>query len=302
MDEPDGAVGGATPAGGATDPLDAAKACLRGLGQIMFQGHAGTGLLFLAGIAFSSPWMALGAVLGSAIGMAGGRLMGGDRGEIADGIYGFNAALVGIALPALCRPDARIWVLALAGTVLATALTRLARGWVPFPTYTAPFVLATWAVLALAHAVGWTDLMATASPKVADRGLLGSALDGLAEVMLGANPVTGSLFLAGIALSNWRHAAIALLGSLVGTMVGIYHHDPSISAGLVGFNAALAAMAVYLWRPSLLGPILAAIVSVPLAEFFPKVWGIPALTAPFIVVTWAVLCVGALEDRFVAKA
>jgi urea transporter len=107
--------------------------------------------------------------------------------------------------------------------------------------------------------------------------------------------------LVGIALSNWRHAIMALIGSVAGTAVAHYHNDAAetISLGLYGYNAALAAMAIYLWRPSLLTPILAAVVSVPITELFPKVLGLPALTAPFVVAAWIILAVGALESRFV---
>ena len=92
-----------------------------------------------------------------------------------------------------------------------------------------------------------------------------------------------------------------MLGSVVGTLVSIYHGDPteSISIGIYGYNAALAAIAVYLWRKSLLFPILPAIVSVPITEFFPKALGVPPLTAPFVAAAWVVLAVGALEPFFV---
>ena len=47
---------------------DAMRVVLRGIAQVMFQPHAGTGLLFVAGLAVGSPLVALGALLGSAIG------------------------------------------------------------------------------------------------------------------------------------------------------------------------------------------------------------------------------------------
>ncbi len=40
------------------------KVAFRGIGQVMFQAHAGTGVLFLAGIAVASPLMAAGAAVG----------------------------------------------------------------------------------------------------------------------------------------------------------------------------------------------------------------------------------------------
>ncbi|MBM4200386.1 MAG: urea transporter [Gammaproteobacteria bacterium] len=66
----------------------------------------------------------------------------------------------------------------------------------------------------------------------------------------------------------------------------------------LGYNAALAARGVYLWRPSLLLPVLGALVSVSLTEFFPKLLGIPALTAPFVLACWLLIALGSLERRF----
>jgi urea transporter len=47
--------------------------------------------------------------------------------------------------------------------------------------------------------------------------------------------------------------------------------------------------------------ILAAIISVPLTEFFPSWLGIPGLTAPFVAAAWIVIAVGQLEDLFVRE-
>ena len=48
-------------------------------------------------------------------------------------------------------------------------------------------------------------------------------------------------------------------------------------------------MAAWLAWPSLVPAALAACVSVPLTEFFPSNFGVPALTAPFIMAAWIVL-------------
>jgi len=39
-------------------------------------------------------------------------------------------------------------------------------------------------------------------------------------------------------------------------------------------------------------------VSVSLTEFFPKLLGIPALTAPFVLACWLLIALGSLERRF----
>jgi len=287
------------------DPLNLARVVLRGIGQVMFQGHAGTGLLFLAGIAVGSPLMAVGAAIGAIIGPAVAHLLKFDRTELDDGIYGFNPTLVGIALLFYLKPEPLTWGLVLLGSVVATLLTYALRRLVKFPTYTTAFIVTTWLALVVAHAVAGTTIdVKPAPPPHTPAGFVSAVLDGAAEVMFGANVVTGMLFLVGIALSNGRHALIALLGTVVGTTLAYYHNDPlgTISIGIYGYNAALAAMAVYLWRPSLLLPILGAIVSVPLTEFFPKSLGLPALTAPFVGAAWVILGIGALEFLFDRKA
>jgi urea transporter len=285
----------------AVDPLDLAKVALRGFGQVMFQGHALTGVLFLAGIAVASPLMAVGAAVGAVIGPALAYGLKYDRGEIADGIYGFNPVLVGAALFFFLKPVALTWVLLVAGTALSAVVTYLMRRFLPFPTYTSPFVVCTWALLLLAHGLNGTAIdLKPAPPDRTPHGFIEAVLDGPAEVIFGANVATGLLFLAGIAVSNWRHAALGLGASVVGTLIALYHHDPAaqVSIGIYGYNAVLAAIAVYLWKKSLVGPVLAAIVSVPLTEFFPHSLGIPALTAPFVAASWVVVALLSSEPFF----
>ena len=70
------------------------------------------------------------------------------------GIYGFNSALVGIADAVLLPAGRRVVVLLVVGCVAAALVTRLARGYLPFPTYTAPFIVTTWALYFLGLALG----------------------------------------------------------------------------------------------------------------------------------------------------
>lgn len=281
----------------ATDLLEWIKIALRGIGQVMFQGHAGTGSFFLIGLVVAAPITAVGAILGAVIGPLVAILLKYDRKEIEEGIYGFNPVLVGIALFFYLKPVILTWVLVVVGCALAAVVTYLMRRFLKFPTYTAPFIVCTWALLLLAHGMAGTAIDLKPAPaKYAPHGFFEAVLTGAAEVMFGANIVTGALFLVGIAVSSWQHALLALIGSIVGTATAHYHNDPqgTISLGIYGYNAALAAMAAFLWRRSLNLALLAALVSVPLTEFFPKALGIPPLTAPFVVATWAVIATGAL--------
>ena len=279
--------------GQAIDLQEAVRIWLRGLGQVMFQRHAGTGLLFLIGMAFGSPWLAVGAAVGGAIGPLVAWLLRRDRAAIADGLYGYNSALVGAAAGFFLPPNLTTLALAAGGAALAVPVTGLLRR-LPFPAYTTAFVIVAWGMLLLAGDLG-DRLPATAAAEPVLRpgwtGLAEEVLAGLAEVMFSANVASGVCFLAGIAWSAWRQAIVAVAGAALGTCLAIYHGDPAgqLALGIYGYNAALAAMAAWLAWPSLVPAALAACVSVPLTEFFPSNFGVPALTAPFIMAAWIVL-------------
>jgi urea transporter len=294
------------------------RAVLRGIGQVFFQENALTGACFALGIAASSPLMALGGLVGSAIGYATARAAKFDPGEVAGGIYGFNSALVGMATFFFFKPGAASIALLVAGCVVAAVVTRLMRGQLPFPTYTTPFIVTTWAVHALGKAMsaapveGYPALLANPSLPFA----VEATAHGIGQVMFQGSLWTGLLFLIGIAISDLRHAALVLAGSVVGMLLARHHTteamraiDPerlvdrtlfdNIALGLYGYNATLAPVALYLWRRSLIPPVLGMILTVPITELFPRL-GIPALTAPFVLATWLVLALGWLERRYLA--
>jgi urea transporter len=77
-------------------------------------------------------------------------------------------------------------------------------------------------------------------------------------------------------------------------------HFENVKLGLYGYNATLAAIALFLWRRSAIPPLLGILLSVPLTEMIPRV-GLPALTAPFVLATWLVLMLGWLEGKYLER-
>lgn len=286
-------------------PVEWVKITLRGIGQVMFQDNALTGLLFLIGIAAADWEMGLGALVGAAIGTFTGWLLRYDRVEVRDGIYGFNGTLVGIAALFFFKPTAPLLVLLVSGAAVSSVVTWACRRFLPFPTYTGPFIVTTWVLIAIGHMLQIAEVVHKPPTDALNitTALMGMT-EGLGEVMFQASLITGIAFLAGLAVGNWRHAVLGLLGSVLGTLVAIYHQDlaGNVEIGIYGYNATLAAIALYLWRKSLLIPILGALISTPITEFFSPVTGLAALTAPFVVACWVVILLGVVERYFVGES
>ena len=70
----------------------------RGIGQVMFQNNALSGLLMLVGIFLNSWQLGVLAVGGNIISTLAACISGYGRDDIKNGLYGFNGTLIGIAV------------------------------------------------------------------------------------------------------------------------------------------------------------------------------------------------------------
>jgi urea transporter len=124
---------------------------LKGISQIMLIDSWVTGALFLLGLLLSSPWAALWAFVGSAIGTYGALLFGGSEIAISSGLYGFSPALTAIALGSVFyKPSWRSAIWAAIGamvTLFVQAATNVFLEPLGLPALTAPFCLTTWLFL-----------------------------------------------------------------------------------------------------------------------------------------------------------
>jgi urea transporter len=78
---------------------------LRGIAQVVFQNNPITGALILAGIFYNSWIYGLACLFGTIISTATAVLFKADKGLIKDGLFGFNGALVAVALVAYTSPN-----------------------------------------------------------------------------------------------------------------------------------------------------------------------------------------------------
>lgn len=128
-------------------------------------------------------------------------------------------------------------------------------------------------------------------------------LRGCGQVMFQNNPLTGLLFFIAIFLGAYFEGMLyvglaCLLGTLVATLTAYcYRLDKaSLQAGLFGYNGCLVGIGLatfltpsfYLWLMVILGSIVSVITTKALVNLL-KGWGLSALTAPFVLVTWTIL-------------
>ena len=117
--------------------------------------------------------------------------------------------------------------------------------------------MTTWALYFLGLAMGAVPVQSTGPPVVA--GFAEAVAHGIGQVMFQGSVWTALFFVVGIAINDWEHALWVVVASMIGMMVGIYHHESSdevAALGLYGYNATLAAVALFLWRRTLIPPLL----------------------------------------------
>ncbi|MDA4845057.1 urea transporter [Hoeflea poritis] len=277
------------------------RLALRGCSQLCFQTNELTGLLFLAAVLVASP-IAAAYMLAAAIIAPGARMLLGDRGvTLETGLPGLNPSLIAVSLPAFYQTgwtNLEMWGVLILCVIWAVLLVKLLLAILPFPILVFPFLIIFWVLAAIAP---YTEILEpvkfSAEPTELFRPWV-AVLFSLGQALFSPTILSGVLFLAGILLSNWRHAVIAVMGAVIGTAVSYYYRDVdpvSVNLGLYGFNGVLAAVAAYVTcgaklRLAVLGAILATILIPAVAHF-----GVQSLSAPFVFTTWLLLLLGWID-------
>lgn len=269
------------------------KTLLLGFSQVFLLQSALSGVLILAGLFCNSWQLALLALLGCLVSRAVASLWRDTKSEIADGLYGFNGTLVGIAIGVYWEISWLSILLLVIGAALSTWLARTFRRHAQLPGLTAPFIIAVWALLLVSllapQGVGLLDSAAQLEEGQPLWRRLGVALgDSVGQVMFQANVLTGLLFFLAIAWESRRKALYALLGALIPMLVIPFVPEAVWREGLLGYNAVLCA--IY-WAGTgerrLLYALLSVVLSV-LLELLALYAGLIPLTAPFVLSVWGV--------------
>lgn len=272
------------------------RTLFRGFRQIMLQENALTGLLFLAGIFYGSNMMGLAAVLAVFTGTFTAKVLKYKEEEINSGLYGFSAALVGVALIFYFQSSLLLWLAICFGSILASVI----QHWliqIKTPGFTFPFILVTWICLALAH---YFPHMVTGYPVLTSAPIDQVFMlfpNAIGQVIFQTGIWPGLLFVIGIAINRPLAALFVLVAVALSAMIAYLVQIPSsdIYLGLLGYNAVLCVI-VFAGKTikDIVLAFLSTLLSVGIMIFMMKT-GLVALTFPFVLATWITLGVDKLS-------
>jgi urea transporter len=280
---------------------DWAMALLSGCSQIFLLRHPLCGLLCLLSIAWGAPQLLGGVLLGAFTGWLTAVRRHYPQPDINSGLYGYNGALLGLLLSAKLAWSPLLPLLIIASAGLSSLLLRRwlrhNRRHASLPAYTAPFVLLSWLLLALAEPLQLTHNAASPSQLygLAALDLPQAVLRGLSQVLLVNDPLSGLLIFIALWLANRRMALWALAGSTLGLLLAsqLGQYGGAVQ-GLYGFNGALVAVALSQQQRRPWALLTGIIASVLLQLGWVSLGLSNPLTAPFILACWLVQAVQAL--------
>lgn len=260
----------------------------RGMGQVMLQNNALSGLLFLAGIFFNSEVMAVGAILGNLSGTIVAVLLKYPKKEIENGWYGFNGALVGIAIWSFfdCNLFSTLTLVIAAGfsSLLMYQASKI------IPAFTSPFIVTTWiSITALLYFIPERQVFEDFKSSGLD--FFSALSNGFGQVMFQENNLTGVFFLVAILVNSRISATYALFGSISGIFLAMAFSVPSsmINSGIFGYNAVLCGVLFADKKASSFVLACAAFLFSFLLLLAFLELNLIALTAPFVIASWLTL-------------
>ncbi|MDH0659535.1 MULTISPECIES: urea transporter [Empedobacter] len=278
---------------------------LKGLGQIMLQENSSTGLLFLIGIFLGSIEGGIGAIVSTAVGTITAILLKYNKEEINAGLYGFSAALVGVALTIMFDSTFLIWILLVVASALAAIIQHffIKRN---IPVFTLPFILLTWCLIfGIHHFTTIGPATAGNTITLLETNDLFTSTNGFGEVIFQGGPMSGIIFFIAVFIGSPAAALYGLAASIFSAEISNLFGEPveQIHMGLFGFNAVLTAIVFAgtkridgFWV--LLGVFITVLIDVLFVKIniFASFGGV--LTFPFVVGTWCTLFIKKYTDRF----
>jgi len=260
------------------------------------------------------PQVLFGGLLGIVTATSTAQWLRVESASLRAGLYGFNGVLVGLALATFIAPGPLLWAYVVLGAAVSVvameATANVCKSW-SMPALTFPFVLVTW--LLLLGTYGFGGLAGTALPSAGvvapftsvastrlDTGqFVQATLHSISQVFLKGSAIAALLFLAGLAVNSVAAAVAAVCGAIVAVITAhaLGAESDLVTGGLLGFSPVLTAVALatVFHQPGLrvaayaaLGTVFTVVAQAAFNVALTPL-AIPALTGPFVLVTWMFL-------------
>jgi len=271
--------------------------------QIMLQQNTVIGFLFALGIGVNSPTMLFGATLAILSSLVFSTLYRYNSCAIHQGLYGYNAALAGIAVLFFLPLSLLSCTLVILAGCVSTMIMHFFQHKLPqLPAFTAPFIITTWILLIVLDLVGIDRLVIPF--KTDNYGDFFAVMRGVGQVMFQANWLSGLVFSLALLLYSAKLAISAMIGSLLGVVIARYlgFSEDWLVMGLYGFNASLSAIVLMTHCPHKKWLIMLGVtMSILLTRFF-EIIPLAALTAPFVLSSWLILVLVKMHEKNIEQS
>lgn len=278
----------------------------------MFQNSPLAGGLFfiaivLASLADRNFSMFVSALLCTILANYFARMIKANEQFIKDGLYGYNALLIGIAGAVFLKPSFLIVGPLLLSTVLSVLMVFIITEKIPtrpsFPILTSPFIIISWMMLLIVHHY-FPELKQNVPPIPVTNVLLEGPLRSFSQIFIIENSLTGALILAGLLFNSWQSGVYSLLAVALTFIVGygLGVDSSLLGHGLYSYNAILTALAlgcVFFKKgiKALAVLLIGIVLTLAFQELLGKALassGLPILTAPFVLAVWVILGIRSL--------
>lgn len=280
-------------------------AALKGISQIFLQENRWTGILFLLAL-FTGHWKyGAAAFLGAILGTLAAQIFGYEKHKIDSGLYGFNSALIALALVVIFKDAILIWLLMPVAALLSVLFFQ-GLSLIRIPAYTFPFIALTWIfywLIDLFMLIPSSEIVQSNLPEfLQNTSIFPGFITGLGQVVFQQGIWAGLLILAGLWINSTKAAQFGFLGALIGAVTAFAYSGyvgistENISLGIFGFNAVLTGIALSgdqkndnWW--ALAGIVITVILHILMID---SGWWQPlggVFTFPFVVGTWLILIV-----------
>ncbi|MCZ2281922.1 MAG: urea transporter, partial [Bacteroidales bacterium] len=246
---------------------------------------------FLIGIFYGSITMGAVTLLSTVSGIVTALLFKYDKNDIDKGLYGFNAALVGVAGAVFLKPIFLSFLIIIIGSMLATVFQHFFMK-LKIPVFTLPFVLVIWGML-LIYNTYFPEVVISPVAANLTNDYFSFAFKGFGQVIFQNSLVSGLLFFIAVFISSPISALYGIAGAVFSAIIAFKFSSSvnDISVGLFSYNAVLCAI-VFAGTKIIDGVWLLLAVAITLFTSFTLLhFGIEQLTFPFIFASFVIIMI-----------